>query len=154
MNVLGVAALTASAIAVVAPAVADASASGVSANATFLGAIHVSGKKATLTVRYACPSGQTVWVSAKELASGAASPKLTKEGSSKVAAAWWESHRNRFTCNGKAHTGTFTVDTVEKGSKGKLVEGKAWVQFCVTKGTTEANTKLLLSKSGWVEVVA
>jgi hypothetical protein len=117
-----------------------------------VGAIHVGGKKATLSVRYQCASGQTVWVSAKEMASGASSAKLAKEGSSKTAAAWWESHRNKFVCNGKLHTGTFSIDTVEKGSKGKLVAGKAWVQFCVTKGTTEANTKLILSKSGWVAV--
>jgi hypothetical protein len=123
------------------------------AKATFVGSIHVSGKKATLSVRYQCNSGETLWVSAKEMASGAASAKLAKEGSSKTAAAWWESHRNRFTCNGKAHTGTFGIDTVEKGSKGKLVPGKAWVQFCVTTGKTEATTKLTLSKSGWVKVV-
>jgi hypothetical protein len=122
--------------------------------AAFVGAIHVTGKKATLSVQYQCPSGQTVWVSAKEMASGAATAKLTKEESSRTASAWWESHRNTFTCNGKTHTGTFTVDTVEKGSKGSLVAGKAWVQFCVTKGTTEANTKLILSKSGWVKVIA
>jgi hypothetical protein len=122
--------------------------------ATFLGSIHVSGKKATLSVRYQCPSGETVWVSAKEMASGAPSAKLAKEGSSKTAAAWWESHRNKFTCNGKTNTGTFAIDTVEKGSKGKLVSGSAWVQFCVTKGKTEADTKLILSKSGWVKVVA
>jgi hypothetical protein len=123
------------------------------ANATFMGSIHVSGKKATLSVRYQCAAGENLWVSAKELASGATSKKLTKEGSSKVAAAWWESHRNQFKCDGKAHTGRFTIDRVEKGSKGKLVPGKAWVQFCVTTGTTEANTKLNLSKSGWVTVV-
>jgi hypothetical protein len=137
---------------IVAPVVAGAGGLDPKAKATFKGAIHVSGKKATLSVRYQCASGETVWVSAKELASGATSVKLTKEGSSKTAAAWWESHRNRFTCNAKAHTATFTIDTVEKGSKGKLVDGKAWVQFCVTTGKTEADTKLILSKSGWVKV--
>jgi hypothetical protein len=86
------------------------------------------------------------------MASGASSAKLAREGSSKTAAVWWESHRNTFVCNGKSHAGTFSIDTVEKGSKGKLVAGRAWVQFCVTKGTTEANTKLILSKSGWVAV--
>ncbi|HEY0414919.1 MAG TPA: hypothetical protein VGC78_00920 [Gaiellaceae bacterium] len=30
--------------------------------------------------------------------------------------------------------------------------GTAWVQFCITTGTTEANTNLLLSHSGWVHV--
>src|SRR4051812_11083413 len=56
------------------------------ATATFLGPIHVSGKKATLSVRYSCPSGQNVWVSAKQLASGGREARLTKEGSSKAAA--------------------------------------------------------------------
>jgi hypothetical protein len=142
------------AVGVAAPIASAAQGQDSGSRAAFVGSIHVSGKKATLSVRYQCPSGQTVWVSAKEMASGAASAKLAKEGSSKTAAAWWESHRNKFTCNGKMNTGTFTVDTVEKGSKGTLVAGKAWVQFCVTKGTTEANTKLILSKSGWVKVVA
>jgi hypothetical protein len=137
---------------VVAPAVANAEGTDPNGKATFVGPIHVSGKKATLSVRYQCASGQTVWVSAKEMASGASSAKLAKEGSSKTAAAWWESHRNKFVCNGKSNTAAFTIDKVEKGSKGKLVTGKAWVQFCVTKGTTEANTKLILSKSGWVAV--
>jgi hypothetical protein len=53
----------------------------------------------------------------------------------------------------RAVSSAFSIDTVEKGSKGKLVTGKAWVQFCVTTGKTEADTKLILSKSGWVEVV-
>jgi hypothetical protein len=140
------------AAAIAAPVVAGAKGLGSHAKATFVGPIQVSGKKATLSVRYQCASGETVWVSAKEMASGATATKLTKEGSSKTAAAWWESHRNRFTCNGKAHTGTFSIDTVEKGSKGKLVPGKAWVQFCVTTGKTEADSKLILSKSGWVKV--
>ena len=37
---------------------------------------------------------------------------------------------------------------VEKGSKGTLAPGSAWVQFCVTAGD-----KLILSKAGWVKVV-
>jgi hypothetical protein len=148
-----IAAVLAASAGVLVPAVAGAETSAAPLEtATFKGPIHVDGKKATLSVRYSCPSGQTVWVSAKELATGAVSAKLTKEGSSKAAAGWWESHRNRFTCNGKMQTGTFSIDKVEKGSKGTLVNGSAWVQFCVTKGTTEANTKLILSKSGWVKV--
>jgi hypothetical protein len=123
------------------------------AKATFVGPIKVAGKKATLSVRYQCASGEHLWVSAKEMASGAASVKLTKEGSSKTAAAWWESHRNAFKCNGKLRTATFSIDKIEKGSKGTLSAGKAWVQFCVTTGKTEKDTKLTLSRSGWVTVV-
>ena len=124
------------------------------AKATFVGPLKVAGKKATLKVRYQCASGEHLWVSAKEMADGSASVKLTKEGSSKTAAAWWESHRNAFKCNDKAQTATFSIDTVEKGSKGKLTPGgKAWIQFCVTTGKTEKDTKLTLSRSGWVKVV-
>jgi len=123
------------------------------ASATFLGAIQVKGKTATLKVRYQCSAGATgLWVSAKQTKSGVSAAKLMKEGSSRVAATWWDSHRNRFVCNGKAHTATVTIDTVEKGKKGVFVPGTAWVQFCVTKGHTEKDTVLLLSKSAWVHV--
>jgi hypothetical protein len=149
-----VAALALAAAAVVAvPVGAGADVVNAHAKATFLGPIAVSGKKATLSVRYQCASGQHLWVSAKEMAGGAASVKLTKEGSSKTAAAWWESHRNAVKCNGKVRTSTFAIDTVEKGSKGALVPGKAWVQFCVTTGKTEKDTKLTLSRSGWVSIL-
>ena len=143
----------AAAVLVSLPVAATAAGSDPNAKATFVGAIKVAGKKATLSVRYQCASGQTVWVSAKQTKTGVSATKLMKEGSSKVASGWWESHRNHFVCNGKPHTGTFTIDTVEKGSKGTLVPGSAWVQFCVTKGHTEADTVLILSKSGWVKVV-
>jgi len=123
------------------------------AKATFLGAIHVSGANATLRVRYQCASGEAVWISAKQTKSGISATKLQKEGSARLASAWWDSHRNRFVCNGKSHTATFTMDKIEKGKKGTLVPGSAWVQFCVTKGKTEATTVLILSKSGWVKVV-
>jgi len=122
--------------------------------ATFVSSIQVSGKAATLQVRYQCASGQAVWVSAKETKSGVSAARLEKEGSSKAAGAWWDSHRNHFVCNGKPHTGTFTIDKVEPGKKGTLVPGTAWVQFCVTKGHTEKTTVLILSKSAWVHVVA
>jgi hypothetical protein len=143
---LGVA-VAAGAIAL-APVAALAEGSDPHGKATFLGAIHSSGAKATLKVRYQCAEGQALWVSAKQSQSGKADKRLVKEGSSKVAAGWLESHRNHFTCNGKAHTATFSIDTVEKGSKGTLKPGRAWVQFCVTKGQED----LILSKSGWVAV--
>jgi hypothetical protein len=72
---------------------------------------------------------------------------LKEEGSSEVAATWLQSHRNKFTCDGKSRTAKFTIDLVQDGSKGKLVEGEAWVQFCVTAGKD-----LILSKTGWVTV--
>ena len=118
------------------------------AKATFLGAIDVSGKHATLKVRYNCGSGQALWVSAKQSASGKKDARFSREGSSKLSSAWWQSHRNRFVCNGKPQTATVTIDKVEKGSKGTLKPGVAYVQFCVTKG----ERTLILSKSGWVKI--
>jgi hypothetical protein len=93
--------------------------------------------------------GQALWVSAKESASGKKDRRLPKEGSSKAASAWWQSHRNAFVCDAQPHTARFSIDKVEKGSKGRLKDGTAWVQFCVTNGDD-----LVLSGSGWVPVRA
>jgi hypothetical protein len=80
---------------------------------------------------------------------------LMKEGSSRAAAAWCDSHRNPISCNGAFHSASFTIDKVEPGKKGTLSPGgTAWVQFCITTGTTEKNTKLLLSRSSWVHVTS
>jgi hypothetical protein len=124
------------------------------ARATFMSKFKVNGAKATLTVKYRCAkvAGAHLWVSAKQSKSGLAAARLMKEGSSRTSAAWWDTHREPISCNGAFHTATFTIDRVEKGTKGQLRSGTAWVQFCITGGTTEANTKLLLSKSGWVHV--
>jgi hypothetical protein len=124
------------------------------ARATFVGAIQVSGAKATLKVRYRCSSGQTLWISAKQTKSGVSAARLMKEGSSRASAAWWDSHRNHVSCNGAFHATTFTLDHVEKGTKGQLQAGTAWVQFCITKGHTQKDTVLTLSRSGWVHVTA
>jgi hypothetical protein len=135
-------------IATTVPVVALAAGSDPNGRATFLGMIQSSGKSATLKVRYQCASGDALWVSAKQTKSGVSAAKLMKEGSSKASAGWLESHRNKFVCNGTPKTATFTIDTIEKGSKGTLKPGTAWVQFCVTKGEQD----LILSKSGWVRV--
>jgi hypothetical protein len=118
------------------------------ARAHFLSPIKVVGKQAKLKVRYRCSSGEALWVSAKQTKSRKKNPDLKKEGSSEKSAAWWQSHRNTFTCDGQYHTAKFTIDKVEPGSKGKLKKGRAWVQFCVTQG----EETLILSKSGWVKV--
>src|SRR3954452_619477 len=107
----------------------------------------VSKKVATLKVKYSCKTGSVLWISLKQSKSGKKDAALKKEGSSKVAAAWLQSHRNPIKCDGKSHTKTFTVDKVEKGSKGKLVAGEAWLQFCVTKGES-----LTVSVARWVSV--
>lgn len=137
-------------------AAARAEGSDPTARAAFLSTIKVDGAKATLTVRYRCATvkGAHVWVSAKQTTSGLSAARLMKEGSSRSSAAWWDTHRDPISCNGAFHTATFTIDRVEKGTKGRLKGGTAWVQFCITTGTTEANTRLLLSQSGWVHVIA
>src|SRR4051812_10634866 len=105
------------------------------------------GSKATLRVRYSCKTGDTLWISLKQSKSGKKDPALKKEGSSQASAAWLDSHRNKITCDGKKYTKKFTVDKVEKGTKGKLKKGQAWLQFCVTKGEG-----LTVSVAKWVAV--
>ena len=113
-----------------------------------------------LKVAYKCASGDTLWISAKQLANGKASSKLTKEGSSQVAKTWLQSHRNPIVCDGQSETAVFTLDTVEPGSKGRLKAkgkknaGKAYIQFCVTKAPAAEGQEgeLTLSKSGFVSV--
>jgi hypothetical protein len=119
------------------------------AKADFLGAIKVGKSKATLKVTYNCNAGQVLWISAKEVTSGKKDAALEKSSSSKVSAAWWQSHRNTITCDGQPHTATFAMDKKEKGSKGKLKHGFAWVQFCVTNGND-----LVLSAHDFVRISA
>ena len=119
------------------------------AKADFHGSIKVGKRKAILRVTYSCNAGQVLWISAKEMKNGKANNALKKEGSSKKADAWWQSHRNPIICDGQSHTATFSMDKKEKGSKGKLVKGSAWVQFCVTNGED-----LVLSAHDFVKVKA
>ncbi len=123
---------------------------GAKADATLFGTLHKShhGRKATLRVPYRCTKGDVLWISAKQTKSGAKNRKLKREGSSKLAHTWIQSHRNPINCNGKRHAHNFKLDRVEPGSKGHLVQGVAWVQFCITfKGE-----QLTLSRHGWVAV--
>src|SRR4051794_5087142 len=141
-------------LAVGAASAAHAQGSPPAKTARYLGGIHVKGQVATLRVRYSCTSGDTLWISAKQSKGRRQLTALKKEGSSQVAAAWWDSHRNPIVCDGASHTSNFTMDKVEPGKKGQLRRGKAWVQFCITTGTTEADTVLTVSKVGWVKVKA
>jgi hypothetical protein len=87
-------------------------------------------------------------VSVKESADGKKDWDLRKEGSSQIAATWLQSHRNPFTCDGKKRTETFSVDSLEPGSKGALVHGRAYVQFCLTEG--ERNLVIYETGFRWV----
>jgi hypothetical protein len=132
-----------------APAGAPAAAPKPAKTATAVGKVQRTSKStAELKVRYSCKSGTTLWISLKQSKSGKKDKRLKKEGSSKVAHTWLQSHRNTVTCDGKNHTKKFTVDKVEPGSKGRLKAGRAWWQFCIT----DAAQQLTVSKAAWVQV--
>src|SRR4051812_48636846 len=122
--------------------------------------VRVDRSTAVLKVTYQCSRGDTLWISAKQLANGKRSPVLTKEGSSRKAKTWLQSHRNPIVCDGTSHTAVFTLDKVEPGSKGRLKgragrhAAKAYIQFCVTlpPAAPGGEGELTLSKSGWVSV--
>src|SRR5215210_320116 len=103
-------------------------------DAAVLGPVHVRGGVAQVHARYSCDIGTHIWVSVKQSAARDVDPAISAEGSGfgGTAAAWWQSHRGSFTCDGKRHVGWFMVDTVEPGSRGQLRKGWGWVQFCVT----------------------
>jgi hypothetical protein len=131
-----------------APVAATAATTKPAKTAEAVGKVHRTSKStAELKVRYSCKAGTTLWISLKQSKSGKKDARLKKEGSSKTAHTWLQSHRNTVTCDGKKHTKTFTVDKVEPGSKGRLKAGRAWLQFCVTNVNT-----LTVSKAGWVKV--
>jgi len=134
--------------AAISPMAAQAQNADPNAKAEYLGTIKSSGKTASLRVRYNCASGEALWVSAKQSKSGRRAKRLTREGGSRYSAAWLQSHRNKFVCDGTPHTARFSIDTVEPGSKGRLKKGSAWVQFCVTQG----EETLILSEADWVKV--
>lgn len=144
-----IAALAAVAAVAAIPVSQAAGAKGNKAHAKFGHPLHIKsgGKKGTLKVTYRCDSGDTLWISAKQTKTGARDDALKKEGSSKQAATWLQSHRNPIRCDGEKRTKHFTVDKVEDGSKGKLRPGLTWVQFCITRN----EKKLILSHSHWVE---
>jgi hypothetical protein len=149
------------ALAVVAAPVAQAQGTDPNALAKFRSKlVRVDRSTAVLKVTYQCSHGDTLWISAKQLANGKRRAVLTKEGSSKAAKTWLQSHRNPIVCDGARHTGVFTLDKVEPGSKGRLKAkgrhnaGKAYIQFCVTVTPADPSQEgeLVLSKSGWVSV--
>ena len=112
------------------------------------------GSVATVKARYVCPEGNHLWISAKQAADGRRDPALEGEGSSALSAAWLQSHPTQFSCDGKWHTGTFTIDTKEPGFPGgpptigfgRLKRGVAYVQFCLIGETT------FLSHNEWMKV--
>ncbi len=103
---------------------------------------------AKLSARYSCGEGIHLWVSAKQAAGGRYDARLTQPGSSRVAAAWLQSHPQNFTCDGATRNQSFGIDTLEQGF-GTLVRGVAYVQFCLVSDEGE----LLISETRWVGVI-
>jgi hypothetical protein len=104
--------------------------------AKIIGNIHLtSATTAVVRARYSCVGTveqRHLWVSVKQSADRTANPALATEGSGgqKIAAAWSQSHAGVLTCDGKRHTGAFTVDQTEQGF-GTLARGAGYVQFCL-----------------------
>ena len=121
-------------IALVAAAPASAQDEFTFGDAAVLGPVHVRGNVAEVHARYSCDVGTHIWVSVKQSAAADIDPAVSAEGSGfgGVAAAWWQSHRGSFTCDGKRHVAWYTVDTLEPGSRGELKSGFGYVQFCIT----------------------
>lgn len=105
---------------------------------------------ASVTARYICSEGFHLWVSAKQSADGRPDSRLQEEGSSQHAAGWMQRHPepSEFSCDGKWHTGTFTIveDYWGTGQWDALKPGQAWVQFCLI-GENE-----FISESRWAQV--
>ena len=88
-------------------------------DADVIGPVHIRGDVAKVHARYSCDFGTHIWVSVKQSEARDVDPEISADGSGfgGVAAAWWQSHRGSFTCDGKRHVGWFTVDLVEEGSR-------------------------------------
>ena len=153
-------------VAATVPSVASAQNGGTdkTAKSTFQGPVKIvkgGAPKATLKVKYNCAKGETLWISAKQVADRSKDKRLTKEGSSSISASWLQSHRNPIKCDGKKHTKTFSMDVVEnqfppespvQPPKVALKKGWAYVQFCITAPGTGEEGELTHSKSTFVKV--
>ena len=112
---------------------------------------------------YRCTGTGALWASVKQVADRSRDPRLTAEGSSAIAEAWSDSHRNAVTCDGRVRTAVFTVDQLEPyftengptGQKsdvyGPLRRGWGWTQLCLFD---DANTEVPLSDMVFTRVVA
>jgi hypothetical protein len=150
------AAITVAALAAPASASAQTLPTGGVGFARTVGPVHIQkgGQQGLLTVRYSCSAGTHLWVSLKQSRTGALDDNIRGEGSGgrKVAKTWLDTHRETATCDGRRRTAQFYVDQREPGKYGRLRRGVAWLQFCVTTGTTEADTKVTTYLPKWVRV--
>ena len=148
------ASLVAALVAIVAASVALAdptSSHSGGANAVQIGVVRIDPNNpmaAYVTAWYTCPAGTTkhLFVSVKQVASGAPDNRLKEEGSSQYTSAWLETHPDdsTYTCDGQRHTGTWRITDdptdpsygpFDYGFGGPLVPGQVYVQFCMDDGS-------------------
>ncbi len=136
--------------------------------AEVLGVVTVDGDTATMRARYTCYASNHLWISAKQMAGGKRHAGLEQENSSGLADNWMDSNvwgqgppksdPGDFTCDGRSHTGTFTIATSSApwGSWGALEKGQAWVQFCLSEMTDEGEEGEgeAITGARWVQVRA
>ena len=96
-----------------------------------------------IPAQYRCSGEGGLWASVKQVANRSRDPRLLEEGSSRISAAWSDSHRNALNCDGRVHFAVFTVDQLEPyytdegpaGPKsdffGPLRLGSGYVQLCL-----------------------
>ncbi|RZS89602.1 hypothetical protein EV189_1370 [Motilibacter rhizosphaerae] len=108
--------------------------------------VHATADSATLRARYRCYGGNEgthLWVSLKQGGGiqGDAMALAMQEGTSAIAASWYDSHPDQVVCNGRFNTLTYTVNR-EHGIPGyhpddwaPLQKGPAFLQFCLFDST-------------------
>jgi hypothetical protein len=148
LTLLGALPLAALSFAVAAPATASAAPAPAETFSQVIGTVRMDPSDPTTALvqaRYRCTGEAHLWVSVKQTADRTADPALAQPGSSSIAAAWSDSHRNGLTCDGKIHVDTFEVDQLEPvwGSEEPksavyepLAKGVGYVQFCLYDETT------------------
>jgi hypothetical protein len=111
---------------------------------------------------YRCTGTGTLWASVKQVANRSRDQRLLAEGSSAIATAWSDSHRNAVTCDGRVRFAVFTIDQeepyfTETGPTGKksdiyrpLKWGWGYVQLCLFD---DANTEVPISDMRFKVVV-
>ncbi|HEY2741492.1 MAG TPA: hypothetical protein VGI69_04845 [Gaiellaceae bacterium] len=116
------------------------------ANANQIGIVRIDPNNAMaayVTGNYTCPAGAQahLFVSVKQVATGAPDNRLKEEGSSQYTSAWLETHPapDTFTCDGTWHQGTWRITDdpldpsyglFDYGFGGPLIPGMVYVQFC------------------------
>ena len=156
MKRLSILAATAAAIGLAAAPFGASAAPAAKSQAQVLGPVVLNDDgTATVRARYICQESDHLWVSAKQVADRRPDARLQEEESSALAANWMQSHPSpsTFTCDGRWHTGSFTIETADFGPQapdwGALERGQAWVQFCLL---TTANENEFISDTRWIAV--